>query len=67
MTGRPGPLTPGIAFVTGGSRGLGNAVAVSFARDGAKGVALVDIADDQTMSEGVAEVEKYGTKVHETS
>ncbi|KAK5723448.1 hypothetical protein LTR15_005146 [Elasticomyces elasticus] len=60
---RNGPLAPGIAFITGGARGLGNAIAVSFARDGAKGVALVDIQDEATFKEGKEAVEKYGTKV----
>ena len=31
---RSAPITPGIAFITGGARGLGNAIAVSFAKDG---------------------------------
>lgn len=51
-------LTPGVAFITGGGRGLGNAIAVSFAKDGAKGVALVDISDEKTFAEGKAAVEK---------
>ena len=59
---RSAPLAPGYAFVTGGGRGLGNAIAVSFAKDGAKGVALIDISDDKTFAEGKAAVEKYGTK-----
>lgn len=60
---RSGPVAPGFAFVTGGARGLGNAVACSFAKEGAKGVALVDIQDDATFNEGKANVEKYGAKV----
>lgn len=59
---RNGPLAPGIAFITGGARGLGNAIAVSFAREGAKGVALVDIQDEATFEEGKEAVEKHGTK-----
>ncbi|KJX97712.1 oxidoreductase like protein [Zymoseptoria brevis] len=59
---RSGPLAPGIAFITGGARGLGNAIAVSYAREGAKGIALVDILDDKALEAGKAEVEKYGTK-----
>lgn len=61
---RGGPVAPGIAFVTGGARGLGNAIAVSFAKEGSKGIALVDIQDEKTFNEGKAAVEQYGTKVH---
>jgi hypothetical protein len=60
---RSGQLAPGIALVTGGARGLGNAIAVSFAREGARGVALVDISDDATFAKGKAAVEAFGTKV----
>jgi len=58
---RLGPLAPGIAFITGGARGLGNAIAVSFAKEGSKGVAIIDIQDKQTMDEGRKNVEEYGT------
>ncbi|KAH7336074.1 hypothetical protein BKA65DRAFT_402711, partial [Rhexocercosporidium sp. MPI-PUGE-AT-0058] len=51
----------GIAFVTGGAHGLGNAIAVSFARDGARGVAIVDI-NQETLNEGKKTIEAYGTK-----
>lgn len=63
MVFRSGPVTPGVAFVTGGARGLGNAIAVSFSKEGARGVVIVDIQDEQTMNEGKAAVEKYGAKV----
>lgn len=59
---RQGPLAPGIAFITGGARGLGNAIAVSFAKEGAKGVVIVDIQDEKTMEEGKRNVERYGSK-----
>jgi NAD(P)-dependent dehydrogenase (short-subunit alcohol dehydrogenase family) len=59
---RSGPLTPGVAFVTGGARGLGNAVAVAFAQEGARGVVILDIIDEATMAEGKAAIEAYGTK-----
>ena len=61
LSKRSGPVTPGIAFVTGGARGLGNAIAVSFARDGAAGVAIVDIRNDD-LQIGKRAVEAYGTK-----
>lgn len=60
---RTGAVAPGIAFITGGARGLGNAIACSFAKEGSKGIALVDIQDDTTFAEGKANVENYGTKV----
>ncbi|OAP65065.1 hypothetical protein AYL99_01037 [Fonsecaea erecta] len=63
MVFRSGPVAPGIAFVTGGARGLGNAICVSFAKEGAKGVCIVDIQDEATFEEGKKAVEKYGAKV----
>ena len=53
----------GVAFVTGGARGLGNAVAVSFAREGCEAVAIVDVLLDDVMEQGRQEVEKQGAKV----
>lgn len=61
---RSGSIAPGIAFVTGGARGLGNAIAVSFAKEGAAGVVLVDVQDEKTFAEGIKAVEAYGTKVN---
>ncbi|KAH5003508.1 hypothetical protein HBI74_232050 [Parastagonospora nodorum] len=52
----------GVAFVTGGARGLGNAVAVSFAREGCEAVAIVDVLLDDVMEQGRQEVEKQGAK-----
>ncbi|OCT45296.1 3-oxoacyl-[acyl-carrier-protein] reductase FabG [Cladophialophora carrionii] len=62
MGRRQGPNTPGIAFVTGAARGLGNAVAVSFAKEGAKAVVIVDINDEETMALGKAAVEAHGAE-----
>ncbi|EME46712.1 hypothetical protein DOTSEDRAFT_125797 [Dothistroma septosporum NZE10] len=61
---RNSAVAPGIAFITGGARGLGNAIGVSFAKEGSKGVALVDIfaEDSDTFKAGKEAVEKFGTK-----
>ncbi|KAF2804744.1 NAD(P)-binding protein [Mytilinidion resinicola] len=62
MSRRSGPLALGIAFIIGGARGLGNAIAVSFAKEGSGGVAIVDIQGEETMNVGKKKVEEYGTK-----
>lgn len=62
MAPRIGPLAPGVAFITGGARGLGNAIAVCFAKDGARGIAIVDIQDEETFTAGKKAVEDEGTK-----
>ncbi|KAK5046178.1 hypothetical protein LTR84_008635 [Exophiala bonariae] len=62
MALRSGPLAPGVAFITGGARGLGNAIAVSFAKEGARGVVIVDINDEATLEQGKKNVEQYGAK-----
>lgn len=67
MVIRSGPLAPGVAFVTGGARGLGNAIAVSFAKEGARGVVIVDINDEETLEQGKKNVEQYGAKVGQDS
>lgn len=48
--------------MTGGARGLGNAIAVAFAKEGARGVVIVDI-QAEILEEGKKAVEAYGTKV----
>lgn len=60
---RSGPIAPGVAFVTGGARGLGNAIAVSYAREGARAIVIVDIQDEKTCAAGKKAVEAYGTEV----
>ncbi|CZR51688.1 uncharacterized protein PAC_01565 [Phialocephala subalpina] len=50
-----------MAFVTGGARGFGNAIAVAFSREGARGVAVIDI-NPQALTEGKKIVESFGTK-----
>lgn len=63
MSKRSGPFAPGVAFITGGARGLGNAIACSFAKEGARGVVIVDIQDEKTFEEGRKKVEDIGTEV----
>ncbi|RFU33264.1 hypothetical protein B7463_g3057, partial [Scytalidium lignicola] len=61
---RTGPLAPGIAFITGGARGLGNAIAVSFAKEGSKGICLAihaDVTKEEDVQRAVAEaVAEFG-------
>lgn len=59
---RTGPNAPGVAFITGGARGLGNAIARSFAKDGARAIVIVDILED-ALEEGKQNIEALGTKV----
>ena len=63
MVFRSGPVAPGVAFITGGARGLGNAIGVSFSKEGARGICLVDIQDEATFEQGKQNIEKYGAKV----
>jgi NAD(P)-dependent dehydrogenase (short-subunit alcohol dehydrogenase family) len=67
MAKRSGLITSGVAFVAGGFRGLGYAGSVCFAKEGARGAALVEINDDETMRAGRLEVEEHGTKACRTS
>lgn len=65
MGRRNGPNAPGVAFVTGGARGLGNAVARSFAKEGARAVVIVDINNEEIMEKGKAAVEAHGAEASE--
>lgn len=58
-------LASGIAFVTGGARGLGSTVALSFAKAGVKGVVLVDVLDDATLAAAAKDVQSYGATVRQ--
>lgn len=59
----PSAILPGIAFITGGGRGLGLAIAISFAKAGSRGVVIVDIQDDEVMKDAKLEIESHGSKV----
>jgi NAD(P)-dependent dehydrogenase (short-subunit alcohol dehydrogenase family) len=56
-------LPSGVAFISGGARGLGNAVAVSFAKAGCRAIVLVDIQDKEVMAEAAKNVESHGAEV----
>lgn len=58
---RTASLAPGVAFITGGARGLGNAIAQAFAKEGSRGICIVDIQDEKTFAEGKAAIEALGT------
>lgn len=53
----------GVAFVTGGARGLGLAVALSFAREGCSGVTIIDVLSDEILAASKSEIEAAGAKV----
>lgn len=57
----------GVAVVTGGARGLGLSVALSFAREGCGGVAILDVLSDQELQASKTEIEAAGTKVRSSS
>jgi NAD(P)-dependent dehydrogenase (short-subunit alcohol dehydrogenase family) len=53
----------GVAFVTGGARGLGLAVALSFAREGCSAVTIIDVLSDDILAASKEVIEKAGAKV----
>ncbi|MCX6329045.1 MAG: SDR family NAD(P)-dependent oxidoreductase, partial [Bacteroidia bacterium] len=57
-----GLLTGKTALITGASRGIGKAIAILFAREGAD-IAITNIADDEEFRNAVLEIEGLGVKV----
>jgi 3-oxoacyl-[acyl-carrier protein] reductase len=57
-----GLLTGKTALITGASRGIGKAIALLFAKEGAE-IAITNIADDDEFKNAVKEIETVGTKV----
>jgi 3-oxoacyl-[acyl-carrier protein] reductase len=57
-----GLLTGKTALITGASRGIGKAIALLFAREGAD-IAITNIADDDEFRSAVKEIEAFGVRV----
>jgi len=51
-----------VALVTGGARGIGKAISLRFAQEGAN-VAFTDMVEDDNFKQTVAELEAYGVQV----
>ena len=56
-----GLLSGKTAVITGASRGIGKAIALVFAREGAD-IAITNIADDEEFNNAVKEIERLGVK-----
>jgi 3-oxoacyl-[acyl-carrier protein] reductase len=56
-----GLLTGKVTLITGASRGIGKAIAILFAKEGAD-IAITNIVDDDEFKSAVAEIEKLGVK-----
>ena len=56
-----GLLTGKTALITGASRGIGKAIALLFAREGAD-IAITNIVDDDEFKNALKEIEAFGVK-----
>lgn len=57
-----GLLEGKVALITGAARGIGKAIAIKFASEGAD-IAFTDLAINETVEQTVKEIESYGHKV----
>ena len=56
-----GLLTGKTALITGASRGIGKAIALKFAKEGAD-IAITNIADDEEFRNAIKDIGQFGTK-----
>jgi enoyl-[acyl-carrier protein] reductase III len=56
------PVRGGTVLVTGGSRGIGRAIALRLARDGARRVAIGFLRNDRAAAEAAGEIERLGAE-----
>lgn len=63
MSAVQSPTLGGIAYVTGGGRGLGHAVAAAFARAGCSGVTIIDVLPAAELEAAKRGIEELGAKV----
>ena len=49
-----------VSLITGGSRGLGKAMAIAFAKQGAKAVAITYVTNEESARKTCEEITSYG-------
>jgi enoyl-[acyl-carrier protein] reductase III len=62
QVGKPASLRAGTVFVSGGSRGIGKAIALRLAREGAERVAIGYMRSDRAAKETAAELKEIGAE-----
>lgn len=58
----PAPLAGRFAIITGGSRGIGRAIALDFAAKGAAGVAITYVSNNTAANDTVSQLNDLGVK-----